>query len=151
MTDALRFAPRAGRAAPYGRWPTLNLVIEALAVAGRIDEAAALYPVAEDMLRLGYAVMWAGEALPRTTAGIAAACARDWARAVDHHQAAVRLADTMGLKVCQPIARYWFGEMLLARGESSRARALFGEALNMFESIGMPLYGREAAEKLSAP
>jgi len=41
--------------------------------------------------------------------------------------------------------------MLRARGERSdpsRACAFLSEALGMFESLGMPLYARQAAEKL---
>jgi hypothetical protein len=153
LQNALRFVPRAGYPAPYGRWPTLNLVIEALATAGRVDDAAALHPVAEDMLGLGYQIMWAGQALPRTTAGIAAACARNWPRADEHHQTAIRQADTMALRVCQPIARYWYSDMLRDRGEADdheRARTLLHEALAMFESLGMPLYSRQTHERLAA-
>ena len=153
LKDALPFVPRAGHPAPYGRWPTLNLVIEALAIAGRVEDAAALHPVAEDMIGMGFAIMFGSEALPRTAAGIAAACARNWARAEEHHQTAIHQADTMPHRVCQPIARYWYAEMLRARGEPgdrSRAGALLGEALAMFESLSMPLYARQATEKLAA-
>jgi hypothetical protein len=141
--------PRAGHPAPYGRWPTLNLAIEALATTGRTEEAAALYPVAEDMLGLGYSIMWAGAALPHTTAGIAAACAREWARAEKHHQTAIGQAHSMALRVCQPIARYWYTEMLRAR-DRIRAHNLLTEAIAMFESLSMPLYSRQGREKLAA-
>ncbi|PWU04658.1 MAG: hypothetical protein C5B51_16385 [Terriglobia bacterium] len=152
LEDALPFAPRAGHPAPYGRWPTLNLIIEALAIAGRNEEAAALYPVAEDMLALGYSIMWAGAALPRTTVGIAAALAGHWPRAEEHHQAAVRQADTLDLRVCQPISRYWYADMLLARdeaGDRARACGLLNEALVQCESLGTPLYFRLAGERLA--
>jgi len=153
LRDALPYVPRAGHPAPYGRWPTLNLVIEALATAGLTEEAAALYPVAEDMLGLGYSTMWAGAALPRTTAGIAAACAHEWARAEEHHQIAIGQADSMALRVCQPVARLWYADMLCARndaGDRKRAHDLLNEAISMFESLGMPLYARQAREKLVA-
>lgn len=151
LTDALRFVPRAGRPAPYGRWPTLNLVIETLAIAGRVDDAAALHPVAEDMIGRGFAVMKAA-ALPRTTAGIAAACAHNWPRAEEHHQTAIHQADTWPHRVCQPIARYWYADMLCARGEPGDvtcARDLLGDARSMAGSLGMPLYARQATQKLN--
>jgi tetratricopeptide (TPR) repeat protein len=153
LADALRYALRAGEKAPYGRWPTLNLLIEALATAGRLEDAAALAPATEDMLALGFRVMWAGAALPRTAAGIAAACAREWDRAERHHQAAIEQADTMSLRVCQPIARYWYASMLLARagpGDPSRSLTLFSEAQSMFLSLGIPLYARRAGEQVAA-
>ena len=105
------------------------------------------------MLRLGYSIMWAGAALPRTTAGIAAAAARHWPQAEEHHQAAIHQAAAQGLRVCQPIARYWYADMLSHRNEaddSARARAQFTEALAIFESLEMPLYARQASEKLAA-
>jgi hypothetical protein len=152
LAHALRYVPRAGQPAPYGRWPTLNLVIEALATAGRTDEAAALHPAVEEMLGLGFAVMWAGQALPRTTAGIAASHARSWARAEEHHRIAVGQADTVELRVCQPIARYWYAEMLRARGgpgDRQRAVALLREVVSLCESLGMPLYARRAGKALA--
>ena len=127
-------------------------MIEALAVAGLIEDAAALHPVAEEMIAAGWALFLA-PTLPRTTAGIAAACARNWPRAEEHHQTAIRQADTLPHRVCQPIARYWYAEMLSMRGgpgDSERARDLLREALASFESLGMPLYARQAGEKLAS-
>jgi hypothetical protein len=152
LKDALRSVPRAGHPAPHGRWYTLNMVIEALAVAGLVEDAVSLHSVAEDMIGAGYAMMIAACALPRTTAGIAAACACQWSHAERHHQTAVHQADTMPHRVCQPIARYWYAEMLSARdeaGDTARAGALFNEALAMFESLGMPLYWRQTSERLA--
>src|SRR5262249_28886881 len=106
----------------------------------------------EDMLRLGFVTMWAGQALPRTTAGIAAACARNWPRAEEHHRTAIGYADRMALRVCQPIARYWYADMLRARdeaGDREKTRPLLSEALAMFESLGAPLYARQASEALA--
>ena len=152
LDDALRFVPQGGRPAAYGRWPTLSLVIEALAFVGRVEEAKALLPAAEDMIGRGYALMKVA-ALPRTTAGIAAACARNWSRAEAHHQTAIDQADTWQHRVCQPIARYWYADMLLARSvadDRTRARGLLSDALSRFESLGMPLYARQSREKLAA-
>ncbi|MBI4907436.1 MAG: protein kinase [Acidobacteria bacterium] len=153
LEDALPYAPRSGQPAPYGRWPTLNLLIEALATAGRSQDAAALYPAAEEMLGLGYLIMWAGAALPRTTAGIAASCAREWARAEGHHRTAIDQADSMLLRVCQPIGRYWYAQMLRARdstGDRERAHDLLRQAQSQFESLGMPLYTRQTREAMAA-
>lgn len=153
LKDALEFVPRVGQPAPFGRWPTLNLVIEALATAGMVEDAAALEPVAEEMIRLGFSLIFTSQALPRTTAGIASACARNWSRSEDHHQAAIYQADITPLRILQPNARYWYAEMLHARnlpGDTVRARTLLREALQMFESFGMPLYARQASERLAA-
>lgn len=151
LKEALQFMPQAGRPAPEGRWYVLNHMIEALAAAGQVDDAAAFHPVAEDMIAAGYVLIATCAALPRTTAGIAAGCAGNWTRAEEHHQTAIHLSDTMPHKIAQPIARYWYADMLRMRDEPrdrTRARALLNEALLMCETLGLPLYGRQASERL---
>ncbi|MBV8903516.1 MAG: hypothetical protein JOZ22_07760, partial [Acidobacteriia bacterium] len=152
LDDALRYLPRPGHPAPGGRWPSVGLVVEGLAFAGRIANAAALHPVAEQMVANGWVLVWGDQPLARTVAGIAAACARNWRRAEEHHQLAIQQADTLPHRISQPIARYWYAEMLRMRGEpgdQTRARELLGEALAMFESLGMPLYAKQAREATS--
>jgi tetratricopeptide (TPR) repeat protein len=149
LADALPFVPRAGQPAPEGRWRTLVLVIEALALAGRFDDAATLYPVSEDLIEVGYAI--SELMLSRIPAGIAAACAHNWSRAEEHYRTAIHQADIWSYRVCQPIARFWYAEMLRMRdeqGDHSHARTLLNEALAMCESLGMPLYARQVKEKL---
>ena len=146
------YVPRGGHPAPHGQWYTLSLLLEALAATGRIKATAALHPAAEDMIGAGYVVTWACAALPRTTAGIAAACARNWPCSEQHHQTAIQQADTMLHKLAQPIARYWYAEMLRMRdepGDRTRARTLLRETVPMCEAIGMPLYARQASAKLA--
>jgi hypothetical protein len=149
LSDALPFVPCAGQPAPEGRWRTLVLVIEALAFAGQFDDAAALYPVSEDLIEVGYAI--SELTLSRIPAGIAAACAHKWSRAEEHYQTAIHQADSWSYRICQPIARFWYAEMLRMRdeqGDHSHACALLSEALPMCHSLGMPLYARQLKEKL---
>jgi hypothetical protein len=66
---------------------------------------------------------------------------------------AIHQADTAPCRVPQPVARYWYAEMLLGRGATgdvSAARALLAEALAMFESLGMPGHSRRASERLAS-
>src|SRR5260370_12310453 len=105
LKAALRFVPQAGHPAPWGRWQTLNMVIEALAHAGRIEDGAALHPVAEDMIRHGYALMWGARMLPRISAGFSARCAQNCRRAEETYKAAIHQADTKALRFNKPIAR----------------------------------------------
>ena len=66
-------------------------------------------------------------------------------------QIALHQADTWPNVVCQSIARYWYAEMLRARGQdgdTARARHLLKEALSGFESLGMPLYASQCQEEL---
>ena len=131
----------------------LNLAIEALATAGRVKEAAALYPVAEDMIATGFAMTYACEPSPRTSAGIAATYAGNWARAEEHHQAALHFADNLPHKITQPIARYWYAVMLRLRNQTDdhpRARVLLQEALGMCESLSFPFYAGQIRAELAA-
>jgi hypothetical protein len=56
LQQAREFLPRQGRWAPFGDSFCLMHVINALAVLGRTDEAAALYPLAESMISTGMIV-----------------------------------------------------------------------------------------------
>jgi tetratricopeptide (TPR) repeat protein len=145
LRKTLPYLPRPGCRAPIGFWQSLVLAIEGWATIGRLEEAAALHPVAEEMAATGMALTFTST-LPRTAAGIAAACAGNWARAEEHHRAAIHMADNMPHRVAQAIARYWYADMLRARGDAAEARTLLGEALSMFESLDMPLYARRASE-----
>jgi hypothetical protein len=86
-----------------------------------------------------------------TAAGVAAACAREWTRAEAHHQRAIQQADA-AYRICQPDARAWYADMLLARndsGDRERARVLLAEALSLYESIGMPGFATRTSARLA--
>jgi tetratricopeptide (TPR) repeat protein len=143
LRKALPYLPRPGCRAPIGFWQSLVLAIEGWATVGRLEEAAALHPAAEEMASTGMALAFTST-LPLTAAGIAAACAGEWERADQHHRAAIQLADKMPHRVAQAIARYWYADMLRARGNADESRTLLVEALSMFESLDLPLYARRA-------
>jgi tetratricopeptide (TPR) repeat protein len=140
--------PVAGRANPFGAWWAMTHAVEGLAALGRLDEAAGLRDAAEEFLKMGSKFGFFGYST-RTAAGIAAACARDWSRAEEHHQRAIRDADTAPVRIVQPITRAWYAEMLAAQGDAARARVMLSEALALYESIGMPGYARRASDRLA--
>jgi hypothetical protein len=87
-----------------------------------------------------------------TAVGVAAACAREWTRAEEEHQRAVRQADA-AYGICRPDARIWYADMLLARndpGDRERARVLLAEGLSLYQSIGMPGFAQRTAARLAA-
>ena len=134
----------------FGSSVCLGLVVEGLAWLGRNEEAALLQPQTERLLATRQLFLYPG--LLRLSAGIAAACGRNWSRAEEHFLAAIEQADTVPYRIAQPSARYWYAEMLLARGSSAdkaKAGARLGEALRIAEDLGMPLYARRATEKLA--
>ena len=83
---------------------------------------------------------------------MAAAAASQWAEAEDHYQTALRQAHEIPFRTEQPEVRRWYAQMLLDRnapGDSDKARALLGEATEMYQNIGMPKHV-EMVEKMSA-
>jgi predicted ATPase/DNA-binding winged helix-turn-helix (wHTH) protein len=151
LSKAYPYLPLPPSRFRIGACGCLVFVIEGLAWLGRYDEIAALQPHAEHVVANGPWCVY-GLYLVRTAAGIAAGCATDWARAEEHHRAALRQADTAPYRVAQPISRYWYARMLLARraeGDETNGRALLYQALAMFDSLGMPGYGRRTSELLA--
>jgi serine/threonine protein kinase/tetratricopeptide (TPR) repeat protein len=151
LMSCLPALPVLGQSAAIGRWCSLGRVVQGLACLGRSAEAAALHPIAEELVATG---AWAYDDLFlfRSVAGIAAACAGEWTRAEEHHRTAIHQADTAPYRVAQPQAREWYAATLLARGapdDVKRSRELLCEALAMFESIGMPLLAKRAADRLA--
>lgn len=142
--------PKRGRIPKFGDWFALAAVVEALALLGRREEAAALIEPAEDFVGTG--VQYLRSQMSSTIAGIAATCAREWSRAEAHHQLAIRQADA-AYRVSQPHARLWYADMLLSRnapGDRERARSLLSEALSLYESMGMPGFARRTSARLAA-
>ncbi len=124
-----------------GAWVGLMRVIEGLAIMGRRDEAGELYPLAQLSLETGTLVEFFSSAMPQLAAGIAAACARDWAAAEEHYQTALSQAHEMPHRIAQADIRRWYAQMLLARSESGdaeRAQKMLTEAAAQYRELGMP-------------
>lgn len=143
--------PRIGQLNPMGDWLALERSVTGLVSLGRREEAAALRPLTEELVRTG---VWVSRALLpfRTAAGLAAACAGDWSAAEEHHLAAIHQTDTAPYRVSQPMAREWYATMLIERngpGDAAKARGLFREALAMYESMGMAFHGNRAGARLA--
>ena len=124
--------------------------VEALAVIGERDKAAAFYPVLTDMVDDGFALTWAG--LTHNYAGIAAAAGGRWDDAERHFETAFTQAHDMPFVLAQPETRRWYAWMLIDRnepGDRDKAAGLLKEAIRMYGEIGMPTYV-ELAEELMA-
>ena len=86
-----------------------------------------------------------------TAAGIAAGCAGNWARAEEHHLAAIARMEAVPYVSAQPIARYWYADMLAERGglgDIEAAKALLQVSILASDAIGLALYARLARRKL---
>jgi hypothetical protein len=152
LAGARPHLPVPGRLVSIGACGCLPFVIEGLALLGRSEEAAALAPNAEHVVANGPQCVFS-QHLFRTSAGIAAAGARDWTRAEEHHRIALHQADSAPYRVAQAIGRSWYADMLLARnlpGDRQRARELLQEALRQYESMSMAWHARRAAGRIQA-
>jgi hypothetical protein len=151
LRAACSHLPAEGRMMTIGSSSCLLFVIEGLALAGRRDEAAALESRAEWAVAHGPHWLYTRH-LFRTSAGIAAGCAKNWARAEEHHQAAIHIADSVECRVAQPVTRYWYADMLRARngpGDLEGARELLSDALSRYQTMGMVWHAGLAANRLS--
>jgi hypothetical protein len=144
--------PQAGQLNSAGEWIALERSVVGLASMGRKEEAAALRPLTEELVRTGVWVSRGVMSPFRTAAGIAAACAGDWSAAEKHHLMAIHQTDTAPYRVSQPMAREWYAAMLLDRngpGDAAKVRGLLSEALAMYESMGMPFHASRASGRLA--
>ena len=149
-TAAMRFLPRPGTSRGFGAWHAVLSLTEALCLTRRREEAGRLQVEAEkvaaewDCSFYGFPV--------RTAAGIAAACAGNWTRAEEHHRAAIARIEAVPYVTAQPIARYWYADMLAERGGAENveaAKTMLNESIAASDRIGLALYARLARQKLA--
>lgn len=149
-TAVMRFLPRPGTSRGIGAWNAVLSVTEALCLSGRREDAGRLLGQAEkiaaewDCNHAGFPV--------RTAAGIAAACAGNWTRAEEYHRAAIARMKAVPYVTAQPIARYWYADMLAERraaGDMEAAKALLHTSIAGSDDIGLALYARLARQRLA--
>jgi hypothetical protein len=147
---AMQFLPRPGTSRSIGAWNAVLSLTEALCLSGRREEAGRLQAEAEkiaaewDCNQVGFPV--------RTAAGIAAACARNWTSAEKHHRASIAHMEAVPYVTAQPIARYWYADMLAERGgpgDIEAAKALLQASITASDAIGLVLYARLARRRLA--
>ena len=135
---------------PSGTWERLQNVVEGLALLGHARDAGELYPLVLKALEHG-AVLTFGARLWQLTAGIAAGARGYVAQSQEHFETALRQADALPHRIAQPEIRRWYARMLLdtdPRRDGERARALLGEALGMYQLLGMPRHVEMVAAAL---
>ena len=145
--------PRTGRLNTLGAWLLLLGVIEGLAVLREREAAAELYSLALEAIETGTLLSWIGHRLFQTVAGIAAASGGQWEQAETHYQTALKQAHEIPFRSEQPEVRRWYAQMLLDRnapGDRDKARTMLGEAVEMYQAIGMPRHLEMAREMLKS-
>jgi tetratricopeptide (TPR) repeat protein len=139
--------PRSGQQNTLGSWWMLALVIEGLVILGEQSQAGQLYPLVRELADTGAVALWPIFRFTRTTAGIAAAAARQWEAAEDHFKTALLQAESVPHRLEQAEIRRFHAMMLTDRaasGDREKARKLLGEALETYTRIGMPRHVERA-------
>lgn len=139
MPRVRRWLPTPGSPNSLGRWGALMLYLFGLASLKRYDEAAALWPVAEDMVKTG---MWgfSGTRSVTAAAAIAAGAAGRLARAEELFRLSIHQADTAPYRIMQGFNRERYAEFLVDHGKSAdraRARILLAEARAVWHGLGL--------------
>jgi tetratricopeptide (TPR) repeat protein len=152
--------PRSGQTNTNGAWTMLFRVVEGLAVLAERNEAAKLYPLVLEAIDTGAVIPWSGDRLLQTVAGMTAAAGRQWDKAEEHYQTALRQAHELPVVMGQPEVRRWYARMLIDRNapgdpstgsgrDRDKARELLTEAIAMYRRIGMPKHIEMAEALLS--
>jgi tetratricopeptide (TPR) repeat protein len=142
--------PVPGRPSSIGAWNMLLGFVEALALAGRPDEVAALRPLVEEALAVGDWIAFDGR-LVVTRAAIAATAAGDWDTAERHLATARTTAEALGNRIEQADLGFWRARMLRDRdgpGDREAAAALAAEVAGRYRSLGIPRHAERAAALL---
>jgi class 3 adenylate cyclase/tetratricopeptide (TPR) repeat protein len=138
--------PVAGQTSSIGAWNMLLGFVEALALAGRRDQVAALRPLLEEALALDDWITFDGR-LVSTRAAIAAAAARDWDAAERHFATALVAAEALGNHIEQVDLGFWRARMLGDRdrpGDREAAAALAAEVAGRYRELGLPKHAEAA-------
>jgi predicted ATPase/class 3 adenylate cyclase len=118
-----------------------SIAVESFYLCQQYEEAAAMRPLVDEMLRSGVLYRAFVSRLTRTLAGMAAAAGSDWDAAQEHYEAAIELAEGLPHLIEQADARRFYAQMLVTRagsGDQEHARALLEQALKTYDRIGMP-------------
>jgi hypothetical protein len=131
--------PVPGQTSSIGTWNMLLAFVEALALAGRSDEVAALRPLLDEALALDDWIAFDGR-LVVTRAAIAATAAHDWDTAERHFATALTTAEALGNRIEQTDLGYWRARMLLERnrpGDREAAAELAADVAGRYRELGL--------------
>jgi len=134
--------PAPGQAVGLGPSQLIFSAVEALAVAGQRNEAAALYPLVIEAINRGTLLdgYLHGRQL-HMLAGIAAGAGGRYEQAERHFKTALAEAERIGQRMERPDILRFYAAMLAERagpGDTGQAQSMLAEAAATFAALGMP-------------
>jgi DNA-binding CsgD family transcriptional regulator len=141
LLDPALEAPPPGRPSSLGQWTGYLMAIEALALLGADEQAAAGYDLVVEAMQAGNVLRGYDNRLLQSVAGLAAAAARRWDTAEGHFQQGLELAEALPHQIDQADSRRLYAHMLTQRdgaGDRAAARRLLTEAAALYRTLGMP-------------
>ena len=139
--------PSLDRVNGMGSWSCLLNFVEAFYLCGLNEEAAALSPLLEGVLKYDKRWISYDGRLAATRAALAAAAARRWEEAEREFGIAREVAEQMSNRVELADLSRLHARMLLDRGgagDHKRAAGMLQEALSAYRTFGMPAFAAEA-------
>ena len=136
---------RPGRHNGLGARLGTNIAALTLALIGKGDACASLYPALDESLRLGLQMDYLSLGLNTShlSAGVAAEAAGLHDRALAHFMDARALAERLRSPLLRPLVDLWHGRHLIAQegGEAhARGEAMLRDAAAQFAALRMPLH-----------
>jgi tetratricopeptide (TPR) repeat protein len=122
-------------------WGLAAAAAEAFTVLGEDDKSAALSTTMSELAATGSLMRSWDYRLIATLEGMSAACAREWDRAEEHFDEALRLSAELPMRLEGLDARRFYAQMLIARDrprDRDRARDLLAQAVAGYVTFGMP-------------
>ena len=140
-----RHLARPGRHNGLGSALSTNIAALTLALIGKRDACAGLYPALDESIRLGLQMDYLSLGLNTShlSAGVAADAAGLHDRAVAHFADARALAERLKSPLLRPLVDLWHGRYLIARedGETrARGQTMLRQAATHFAALKMPLH-----------
>ena len=121
--------PELGRSNSGTAWGLAASSVEALAMLGQRDQAAALYPTVNQLAATGIVLRTWDFRLIATLQGIAAGAGGEWDTAEQHFVDSLRLSGELPMRHEEPEACRFYAQMLLGKGGPD-ARAAAGDLVD---------------------
>ncbi len=132
-----------------GMWSRFAATAEALVLLDRGEDARRFIPALNECIDRGTVLRWTDNGLFQSVLAMIVATGDDAQEADRHFKRALDLAELLGHRIEQAEVRRLWGEALLERRDSKRARPLIEEAAARYERLDMVRHVDIAGSRLA--